>query len=1084
LREGILLPTAQTVRVDAALQVGDRSESVTVTEQAPLLKTESGELSHNVETATLDDLPILQIGVSSTGLRDIYAMLQIVPGTTFIADGAIRINGMPSNTQQFNIEGQSANTGLFYIQSWVQPSVDSVQEVAIQTSNYAAEFGQAGGGFFNVTMRSGTNQFHGSAYEYFANEALNAAPAFHTTIKPRERRNDYGFTFGGPVWLPKTYNGHNKTFFFFNFEQYRETQILSGFNTVPNAALRQGNFSGVFQYNIGVDPATGATAMADVIYDPNSNHTVNGVVERTPFPNNTIPPADLDPVALAIQKFFPQPSGPNANVALNNLALYYSNPRHSTVPSVKVDQQISAKSKISFFWSQTHFITPNNDGLPYPISTARGYNNNTNIGRINFDQTITPTVLFHAGIGILNLDYNESVDQYNVLSGGNGAPGIGLTGTNYPNAFPTISGLSGPYGGGPFELGAHTHADIDNIKPTGNISLTWVRGNHTYKFGGEVVVDGYINKNYTYAAPWIDFSANETSNPAFNGLPLSGLVTDTRLGRKALAGYAQDSWKVTHKLTLDYGLRYDFQTYLKADHGIQPDFSPSTLNPCDGCGDYLYGGTVFEATCHCDFSHNYPYAFGPRIGLAYQVIPKTVIRAGAGLSYSTTANNNFQSYTVSGDTSYSAPGFGYPAFQLANGLPNYVGTYPNFSPGVYPIGGIPSGALNFFDNNGGRPGRTLSWSFGVQREISRDIVVEANYVGNRGVWWQANTAVNDNALTYGILEAHGIDLNSSNPTVSAAAASLLNSQIGSPLAAQAGLYAPYSTFPLTESVAQALRPYPEYTSLLRLWNPDGDTWYEALQTKATKRVRYGLQFTAAFTWSKNEMNGAEGDANFLQVLPTAENDVFNRKIDKYLSGFDQPFVFQFSGIYRVPKPRFVQNKFVSQVLRDWQIGVLLNYASGLPIMAPTATNGLSFDLFQSTFDNIAPGVNPFLVNPNSNYDPNKTEFILNPAAWSATAAGKFGNAAAYYNNYRQQRSPVENMNFGRNFRIRERMNLQIRAEFTNIFNRVVFAEPVSFNIGSPQRPGINGTGSGFGYVNTTSQANSPRAGQLIARFTF
>src|ERR1700733_10371571 len=285
LRRNIVLPAAQTVRIDAALEVGSASESVTITAEAPLLQTENGEISHNASSEQLDNLPVYEIGTdgaSGTGLRNPYGVINTLPGSTFVPDQAVRINGTPANTQAMHIEGQDATSGIWYTQSWTQPSVDAVQEFAGETSNFAAEFGQSGGAVINLTMKSGTNQFHGSLYEYFSNDVLNAAEPYTANetanggnYKPASRRNDYGFTLGGPVWIPKVYNGHDKTFFFFNFEQFKASEHNTLVDTVPTLAMRNGDFSGLPLIPTGVnDPITGAPIFANQIFDPNSSHTV------------------------------------------------------------------------------------------------------------------------------------------------------------------------------------------------------------------------------------------------------------------------------------------------------------------------------------------------------------------------------------------------------------------------------------------------------------------------------------------------------------------------------------------------------------------------------------------------------------------------------------------------------------------------------------------------------------------------------------------------------------------------------------------------------------------------------------------
>ncbi len=412
VRSGLDLAAAQTYRIDIGLQLGASSEQVTVTESAPLLKTESGELGHSVTGANLDALPVLGIGssqASNSGIRDPYAATMLLPGANFTGDVTVQMNGLPQNTESFRVEGQeSSNATMTAFGSQNQPSVDSIQEFQIQTSNYSAEYGQAGGGVFIATMKSGTNLLHGSAYDYFVNEALNADTPFVNT-KPRARRNDYGFTFGGPVRIPKVYNGRNKTFFFYNFEQFRESEVVNNVpETGPTAAYRGGNFAtAIIQKTLGTDPL-GNPIIEGEIYDPASNFTApNGKVVRTPFLNNAIPTNRFDPVALAIQNLIPLPAGPNANGLINNYLPAYNSIRHTDINSIKVDQMLSAKSKLSVFYSRTHTFSPysqavQGDGLPPEITDGRGNYDWVHTTRINYDYTITPTLLLHIGVGYVN----------------------------------------------------------------------------------------------------------------------------------------------------------------------------------------------------------------------------------------------------------------------------------------------------------------------------------------------------------------------------------------------------------------------------------------------------------------------------------------------------------------------------------------------------------------------------------------------------------------------------------------------------------------------------------------------------------
>ena len=247
-----------------------------------LLKTESGELSHEIEAQHLVDLGLLGIGgtySSSQGMRFYQAEIALVPGGYAPGSGfifGIRVNGAPNGTQRTQIDGMDGTNQINSVQAGVGASVDTIQETAVQTSNFAAEFGSVGGGLINLTMRSGTNQYHGAGYDYLANEAFDAAAPFVNTLQ-RIRRNDYGFNLGGPVWIPKVYNGKNRTFFFFNREQYREFFVVNNIPiTVPTAAYRAGNFAGAITGgSLGTDPL-GNTIRAGTIYDPRTAQTVNG----------------------------------------------------------------------------------------------------------------------------------------------------------------------------------------------------------------------------------------------------------------------------------------------------------------------------------------------------------------------------------------------------------------------------------------------------------------------------------------------------------------------------------------------------------------------------------------------------------------------------------------------------------------------------------------------------------------------------------------------------------------------------------------------------------------------------------------
>jgi hypothetical protein len=389
VRQNIEVQVAGTVRTDVALEVGSTAEVLTVTETTSLLKTESGDVSHNVTSDQANSLPVLSIsGGTATGfgqIRNPLSVTTLLPGVQYSADFNLRVNGLPSNTESIRIEGQDATNGIWRQQTQIgQQGVDAIQEVAVQTSNYAAEFGQAAGGYFNFTMKSGTNQYHGSAYDYYVNEFLNAGTPYtdagsgptgspnhlNQHVRNRQRRNDYGATIGGPIVIPKIYDGHDKSFFFFNWEQFRETQgISNGLTTVPTLDYRNGNFAAadpactaitsacpagtasqlVVQNGAPAKDQLGRTIPVSGIYDPASTATLaDGSITRNLFPGNAIPKASIDPVALAIQNKMPLP---NVAGLINNYAIpFYTTTKVTSNPSFKIDQSLSPTKKISGYF--------------------------------------------------------------------------------------------------------------------------------------------------------------------------------------------------------------------------------------------------------------------------------------------------------------------------------------------------------------------------------------------------------------------------------------------------------------------------------------------------------------------------------------------------------------------------------------------------------------------------------------------------------------------------------------------------------------------------------------------------------------
>src|SRR5215468_6961 len=1100
----------QTTRVDAALEIGAANDTVTVTAQAPLLQTQSAEQSTNISGQLFNSMP-LNFGVTNS-IRGWLSIIQLAPGVSVPRQNepqTANINGAPGGSFKIYLEGQdvTSTNDTVWTSTVASASVETIGEFAIQTNNFSAEFGQVLGGVFNFTTKSGANEFHGSVYEFLTNEALSARRPLSTPFatsprapKALDRKHDYGFSVGGPVRLPWLYDGRNKTFFFFNLEKYRNVTRSSGsLATLPTAAYRQGDFRAALTgRQLGVD-VLGRPIMENAIYDPRTTRTVTvdgkQYVVRDPFPNNVIPKELLDPVALKIQSLIPNPDN---NEVTFNWDPRIPNQKYQQIPSVKIDHNFNSNSKLSGYWSvqdTTQFTGP--DGLPIPLTGRRDQKIYGHTVRVNLDQTISPRFILHLGAGFLRFHNPDSapddVINYDAVSA------LGFKGASTePSGFPRIVGpnLGTLLGnrGGMSAMGPVQANKFWNDKLTAVTSATWVRGAHTYKFGGEFKQEVWSDVNLTAAQGRLAFLEEQTGLPYLQtttvgggsigyryasfllGLPDTATVSATKQvqwRKKAWSFYGQDDWKVTPKLTLNYGLRWDYAGQGHELHYRSSMIDLTTPNPSAGGlpGAFIYEG-FGPGRCNCTFTKTYPYAFGPRLSVAYRLNEKTVARAGWGVSYSQLAN---WWYVTGGSPTlglgfnsidFSDPAFGKQALFLKDGLVyNPANLYTaSLDPGIRPLPGQTSGFGDFWwgviqDRSGGRPGRVNQWNIAVQREFFRNFVVEAAYVGNRGVWLEADDLVNVNAINPARLLALGLDLN--NPTDRALLGTPLKDL--SPAAAQR-FPAPYPSFPLTATVMQSLRPFPQFNDRLAVrWAPLGNNWYDSLQVKLTKRYSNGLDLTAAYTWQKELVLGSGGNPG----LPgPGVNNPFERDVQKSLASTSQPHVFVTGFSYATP--RAGSNRLLKHALGDWVIGGYLRYASGLLIPVPTSNNNLASLLGQSvsTRQNRVPGQPLFLKDPNCGcIDPTR-DLVLNPNAWTDAPQGQFGFSPGFYNDYRWQRDVSENLSLGRRFPIKEKMAFEIRAEFFNIFNRLKLPAPASGNpTATINRNKAGELTGGFGFVN-------------------
>jgi hypothetical protein len=1108
IQRGITISVAQVTSLDVKLEVGQSSETISVTSDAALLNTENAEVNATIQRERLNDLPINFAGNSA--IRDPLAFSKLTPGSYVSGQTGIRINGMPTASFKILVEGQdTTNANLNDREDENHPSVEMMQEFTLQSSNFSPEFGAVTGGLFNFTARSGTNQFHGSAYEYFENEDLNAGQPFTTApggglIRPKNRQNDYGFTVGGPVRIPKLYDGRNRTFFFFNWEQYRQQNSLVATQTVPTTAERTGDFSGILTgVQLGTD-VLGRPIMQNEIYDPATTRTVNGSVVRDPFPNNVIQSARIaNGVGANVTALIPAPTN---SQLINNYAPLFVYPAIQTIPAVKVDQTITNKWKASMYWSLYQRTTISSaDGVPVPLSNRRDQPVYSDTYRGNTDYTFTPNLLLH-------IDSTPAAEaNYDATKLGF-APALStgmpaLSGMNDS----TFGGIVNSFDGNTYGITQRMWYETD--KATGIASIMWIKANHSYKAGAEYKNDMYVVHGSPYVAGAYAFSTAETSLPYLNSSTLhnstgqsgtigfgyagfllgqvdSGTIGNTivnQFHRPTWALYVQDTWRVNQRLTVDYGIRWDFtETHSEHKH-LMSSFSPTVANPNAGglLGAIAYDG-FGTGRVNGNFLEHYPYAIGPRLGVAYKVNEKTVVRGGAGISYGQPFAFDYAgtNYSVVGMgynvLNFSAPTFGTANTTLSSGF-NYTQaqvTNATLDPGIQCCTTINNSPSPYFDPHGDRPSRIVNLTLSVQRQITPNLAVEAAYVGNRAIWLISGDQGNFGLVQLNALSAQRIasaGLNVTNATDYAT----LNSTFASGVPQAHGFSVPYAGFPTGKTLAQALRPYPQYANIYAEYSPTGKSWWDSLQVKVTKRLSYGLDLIESFTWSKSQVEGMDTERG----RGAAINDALNRASNKVISAESQPFVSSTGFTYKIPTiPVFKDNIAARTVLGGWTVGGLFSFASGLPISVPTSNNNLSQVLFRGTYQNRVPGQPLFLIGPNShNFKPSNQ--ILNPAAWSDAAQGTFGTTKIYQNDYRWQRKPDEEMNLAKNFPLSfkklEGSSLQIRCEFFNVFNHLYYPAPNSSN---PSQATTSSNG-GFGQINVGS-VTSYRTGQIVARFQF
>ncbi|MBM3787541.1 MAG: TonB-dependent receptor [Acidobacteria bacterium] len=974
-----VIELGRVVRLDIALSLTQISESIDVTGAAPLLESETATLGQFIENKTIADMPL--------NGRRVGDLLALQGSAVYVTGDVIRprvaIAGGRADQQQWLIDGvNGSNIALEVPQALFNPPVESVQEIRIQQSAYSAEFGNSSSGVVTMTTRSGTNKYTGLAYHSLRNDAFDARN-FFATSRPPLRWNVFGLAAGGPVVIPKLYNGKNRTFFF-SHNEWQIQRIGAVRNlTVPTAQQIRGDFSQTLTAGSALIP----------IFDPASSRP--GATVRTPFPGNVIPENRIDPVGSRFAQFFPPPNRAAINAAgANNFTANAGNVLDLTTWTSKGDHIFNDKDRMSVRYILHNFPTANLVVYPEPAADPNGSRSlrRAHSLLINHTHSFAPTVLN-------DFRYNLQPRFFKNLSLGldQGWPAkLGLKGVN-DRAFPQVTAA------GFANLGAGTHERIQTPIVDQHIvnALSIYRGKHSIKAGGEFrhgrnvdVFNQLISGSFAFnVQPTQQPGVNNTGNSLASlllGFPNAATVRFTDvLDRRAsyFAGFLQDDWKVTSNLTLNLGVRWETHTPRVDASDRQNSFDRNAVNPVSGtpgvvtfAGRDGLGRTIYDG----DWNN-----FAPRVGIAWKPFggKATVVRTGYGTFFGVPlpgSNNASAGFETSG--SFTTPDNGITApFFLRDGVPDTSRTAQNSSFGAVRVGQAIRFAPEFIDQRR-QLGYTHQWNFSIQQELRGRMLVEAAYIGNAGHK----------------LNGPNLNINQVHPSQ------------------------------LVAGNTQTRRPFPQFGNVVSITPMLGNSNYHALNLKIEKRFANGLNFLANYSWSKfiDDVPAAQENG----ALTGGPQNVYDLRSERSLSGNDVRNRFVWSSVYELPfgKGRpFMNTGKAGAVLGGWNIGMIATLQAGSPVGLTVQNNNTN------AFS--GPQRVNLLRNPELPKGERSVARWFDTAAVAAPAPLTFGNSARAL----LTGPGVANfdMSLLKNTAITEQVNLQFRAESFNVFNRANFEEP-------------------------------------------
>ena len=1092
----ILVQVGEATRLDIALTIGTETQSVQVTGQVPLLKRESSDIGTTVTSREVEDLPLTGYGDQ----RSPAQFMQLAPGVTGKGPSGNTSQGM-SRTMSTMVSGSMVSSTTLILDGSDIPTAnefegdlralqippDAIQEFKLEATNAPAEYGRTGGGAVSFQVKSGTNQIHGSAFEYLRNDALNARNFFQPDVTPY-KQNEFGFTAGGPI-------KKNKAFIFGWYDGFRLSQgVSTGLATVPTSEMKNGDFT---HYGT-TDPATGAWTMTQ-IFDPTTHTTCGPLVC-----NNKIDPSHFDPVSAKILPLFSAPTNTDPYAVINNFTSPVANTDRINQWGLKGDYVLNDKNRLSVLYNYGNNSTPNTPLIPVPLGGGGqpSYNRTRN-SRISYNLIIRPSLVNQA-----TLAYNfwgSGLDRVSTYGGrSDWVSYLGLKGfhPNVGTQFPqiVINGLSYNGGGG---------LQLDNSHYTEfNDSLTWIKGKHTAKFGFAYMKGASNDVSSGRTAGYFNFLNSETAQPgnANTGIAFASFL----LGRadevqayfenvpsyardSYWAAFAQDDFKVTRKLTLNLGIRWDLYTPDVHRYNQKSWISLDVPNP--GAGN-LPGALQVASPSDPSGLNTYYKNFGPRLGLAYSLNDKTVIRAAYGIFYAQGNANRLdrgafvQGYNGSMDKTSADNGITPGFIWGTDSVPAFT---PTLASTAFLGGGTPkhsAGSLILLDRTDSLSPYMQNYTFDIQRQLPGQMTLSVAFVGNEG------THLASRLMPWDKLPPQYLPLGSQLfdsggnpvPAGTSGATPLLFEPVGfsqsqavpavqsMPVDPATGHHSPFNGFEALygagATLAQALRTTPQYAGYHRYYEALGVSNYDALQVKLDKRFSNGLSLLVSYAWSKTLTDGGSIFSTFSTEFGTTTP--WNRKAQKAYSFEDIPNNLSIAYVYDLPVgkgQKFLnQGGVVNQIVGGWKTAGILQYQSGRPQNIEVCCRpGLEDQGWGSP--NQVPGVPMASAAYHSgHFDPAK-DSMFNPAAFSVPDQFSFGTLTPTEATVRDFPWPNEDMSLIKEWRFKEAWNLNFRADFINIFNRVVFGDnngayATEPTVGQP----------GFGMLG--GQVNHPRTVQF------